>query len=481
MTMDMFLCLFGLAWIQPFTVSLHTEHIRVKTNHVLHVIDDMFVGVNIDSGRLRYNLKFHNVSSPKLLALGKALAPGYLRVGGTSGDYMVFDPTHDIATGQQFQLRATTWDDLNMFVQKIGLKLVIGLNLMLRDGTKWNPSNAKLLLKYSSDKGYPFAGIELGNAPNFYYRQWNTTVSEAQLASDFKELKQVLQGTAYKSSLILGPDVASYEDKFLNNFLTDGGASAVDVLTVHHYYFNGNTAKLEDFSDHSIMDRLISEVQTVVGMVRSYHGLVAWLGETSSGYGGGTPGIGNRYVAGNLWLDKLGVSAKYGIKRVMRQSFFGGHHSLLDDNSDPTPDYWLTLLYKRLVGNKVFDVPSSSDNIRLYAHCTKLNNVYNYKPGSITVYALNLNKDPVLLTISDLNINSMDRFWLTPEGGNLTSTKVQLNGNTLELVNNQIPHMMPRSVGSGTMKVPGNSFGFIVIPDANIAACQSQGHGTIVG
>ncbi|XP_046565264.1 hyaluronoglucuronidase-like isoform X2 [Haliotis rubra] len=165
----------------------------------------------------------------------------------------------------------------------------------------------------------------------------------------------------------------------------------------------------------------------------------------------------------------------------MRQSFFGGHHSLLDDNSDPTPDYWLTLLYKRLVGNKVFDVPSSSDNIRLYAHCTKLNNVYNYKPGSITVYALNLNKDPILLTISDLNINSMDRFWLTPEGGNLTSTKVQLNGKTLELVNNQIPHMMPRSLRSGTMKVPGNSFGFIVIPDANIAVCQSQGHGTIIG
>ncbi|XP_046566480.1 heparanase-like [Haliotis rubra] len=206
MTMDMFLCLFGLAWIQPFTVSLHTEHIRVKTNHVLHVIDDMFVGVNIDSGRLRYNLKFHNVSSPKLQALGKALAPGYLRVGGTSGDYMVFDPTHDIATGQQFQLRATTWDDLNMFVQRLDS----------------------------------------------------------------------------------------------NCFLTDGGASAIDVLTVHHYYFNGNTAKLEDFSYHSIMDRLISEVQTVVGMVRSYHGLVAWLGETSSGYGGGTPGIGNRYVAGNL-------------------------------------------------------------------------------------------------------------------------------------------------------------------------------------
>ncbi|XP_046584058.1 heparanase-like [Haliotis rubra] len=394
---------------------------------------------------------------------------------------MVFDPTHNIATGDQFQLPANTWDDLNMFVHKIGFKLVIGLNLVLRNGTRWNPSNAKLLLKYSSDKGYPFAGIELGNEPNLYFRHRNITISDAQVASDFKELKQVLQGTAYKSSLILGPDIAGYKDKVIKNFLSLGGASVIDVLTIHHYYFDGHTAKLEDFSDYTIMDRLIPELRSVMNTVRSYHGLVAWLGETSSGYGGGTPGIGDRYVAGNLWLDKLGVSAKYGFKRVLRQSLFGGHYSLTDSNNDPTPDYWLTLLYKRLVGNKVFDVPSSSTSIRLYAHCTKLNNVYNYKPGSITVYALNLNKDPILLTISDLNINSMDRFWLTPEGGDLTSTKVQLNGNTLELVNNQIPHMMPRSLGSGTMKVPGNSFGFIVIPDANIAACQSQGHGTIIG
>ncbi|XP_046553604.1 heparanase-like [Haliotis rubra] len=394
---------------------------------------------------------------------------------------MVFDPTHYIATGQQFQLQAKTWDDLNMFLHKTGFKLVIGLNVMLRDGTRWNPSNAKLLLKYSSDKGYPFAGIELGNEPNLFCQHWNTTVSDVQLGRDYKELKQVVQRNPYKSSLILGPDIAGYKDKFINNFLSNGGVSVLDVLTIHHYYFNGQTAKLEDFSKSSIMDKLISELHTVAGIVRNHHGLVAWLGETSSGYGGGTPGIGDRYVAGNLWLDKLGASAKYGLKGVLRQGFFGGHYSLLDSNSDPNPDYWLTLLYRRLVGNKVFDIPSSSDNIRLYAHCTKLNNVYNYEPGSITVYALNLNTAPVILTISDLHGRSADAFWLTPEGGDLKSQKVRLNGKTLELVNNQIPQMTPRHLGNRQMTVPGNTFGFIVIPDANIAACQSQGHGTIIG
>ncbi|XP_048250529.1 heparanase-like [Haliotis rufescens] len=475
------LWLLGLAWIQPFSVSMHTEHITVKVDHVLQEIDDMFVGVTIDSSQLRSNLTTPNIRSPKLVTLGKALAPGYVRVGGTSGDRMVFDPNYHIDPSQQFHLQANTWDALNAFVHNTGLKLVISLNLLLRDGTKWNPSDAKQLLKYSSDKGYPFAGIELGNEPNLYYRHRNTTVSDAQLGRDFMELKQVLQGTVYKSSLIIGPDTAGYKDTFIKNFLSHGGASVINVLTFHQYYFNGRTAKLEDFSKYSIMNRLTSTLHSVMNTVRGHHGLVAWLGETSSGYGGGTPGIADRYVAGNLWLDKLGVSAKYGLKGVMRQEIFGGNYALIDDNGDPNPDYWLTLLYKRLVGNKVFDVPSTSSDLRLYAHCTKLNNVYHYKPGSITVYGLNMHRDHVTLAISEAHGKNVDIFWMTPEGGDLKSKKVEVNGKTLELVNNQIPHIMPKALGTGTIVVAPRSFGFIVIPDANIAACKSQSHGPIIG
>ena len=39
-----------------------------------------------------------------------------------------------------------------------------------------------------------------------------------------------------------------------------------------------------------------------------------------------------------------------------------------------TQDFWLSVLYKRLVGVKVLDVDGSLDygrNVRVYAHCAK--------------------------------------------------------------------------------------------------------------
>ena len=73
---------------------------------------------------------------------------------------------------------------------------------------------------------------------------------------------------------------------------------------------------------------------------------------------------------------------------VIRQTFYGGQYSLIDRNLDPYPDYWLSLLYKRLVGSRTLDltVNSSIRYVRAYAACTK----YVFYSVTISIICISL-------------------------------------------------------------------------------------------
>jgi len=66
------------------------------------------------------------------------------------------------------------------------------------------------------------------------------------------------------------------------------------------YYINGKTAELEDMMSTDVLDSLVEQLtklqHTVAAAGRKHNPL--WLGETSSCYGGGAPGLSDSYVAG---------------------------------------------------------------------------------------------------------------------------------------------------------------------------------------
>lgn len=65
------------------------------------------------------------------------------------------------------------------------------------------------------------------------------------------------------------------------------------------YYTNGRTATINDSMDPSLLNELPIYIFNVSHCVSNYKlNPVIWLGETGSTYGGGTPGLSNRYVAG---------------------------------------------------------------------------------------------------------------------------------------------------------------------------------------
>ena len=123
------------------------------------------------------------------------------------------------------------------------------------------------------------------------------------------------------------------------------------------------------------MNGFISAVKEVVGL----NFTSSWLGETSSAYDGGGKNLSDTFVAGYLWLDKLGVSALYGLDVVVRQEIYGSYqigeissYSLINMAMRPNPDYWLTFLYKKIVGRQIFNLTftPSNENLRIYAAST---------------------------------------------------------------------------------------------------------------
>lgn len=68
------------------------------------------------------------------------------------------------------------------------------------------------------------------------------------------------------------------------------------------YYFDGTTATKETYMNASYfadLANIISKTSAILSASK-YPEVPLWLGETSNGYGGGTPNVSNRYVDGFL-------------------------------------------------------------------------------------------------------------------------------------------------------------------------------------
>ena len=74
-------------------------------------------------------------------------------------------------------------------------------------------------------------------------------------------------------------------------------------MCVASYYINGRTARLEDMMSADVLNSLPEQLSrlrdTIVAAGRSDSPV--WLGESSSCWGGGAPGLSDRYVAGFMW------------------------------------------------------------------------------------------------------------------------------------------------------------------------------------
>lgn len=469
--------------------------------HPLTMMSDEYLSVGLDTSQI-VHYETVNFSDAKLIELASALSPGYLRLGGTMSDRLIFskedvinvtcdhcpiEHKHLCASVKNhckhnlpfFIMTGSKWSEINEFCKAVGVKMLFTMNVLIRNHNGWNEHNAKELVIYSKHKSYNI-DFQLGNEPNSFRHVFNISINPEQLAQDFAKLRALLDEHGYKKSLIVGPDTTrpqpnrpeclQYMVEFLGN-----GSKYIGARGWHQYYLNGREANLNDFWDINTLNLLNEQIETMTENTRRYNDIPMWLTETSSAYGGGAPDLSNSYAGSPLWIDKLGLAAKSNIKIVVRQSLIGGNYSLLDKNFEPLPDFWISLLYKKLVGKKVLDIECEcSIRQRLYAHCTKQSNLYKNE-NTITIFGVNLEMRSIQLLLNGSAITSdvdIDEYIVSAPSHNRMSKTILLNGFPI-YYQSPLPELLPRHYANGkALKIPPYSIGFWVIKNVAMEACS---------
>ncbi|XP_004268482.1 inactive heparanase-2 isoform X1 [Orcinus orca] len=389
-------------------------------------------------------------------------------------------------------LTARSLDKLYNFADCSGLHLIFALNALRRNpNNSWNSSSALSLLKYSASKKYNISW-ELGNEPNNYRTMRGRAVNGSQLGKDYIQLKSLLQPIRiYSRASLYGPNIGRPRKNvitLLDGFMKVAG-NTVDAVTWQHCYIDGRVVKVMDFLKTRLLDTLSDQIRKIQKVVNTYTpGKKIWLEGVVTTSVGGTNNLSDSYAAGFLWLNTLGMLANRGIDVVIRHSFFDhGYNHLVDQNFNPLPDYWLSLLYKRLIGPKVLAVHVAGlqrkprpgrvirDKLRIYAHCTNHHN-HNYVRGSITLFIINLHRSRKKIKLAGtLRDKLVHQYLLQPYGQEgLKSKSVQLNGQPLVMVDDgTLPELKPRPLRAGrTLVIPPVTMGFYVVKNVNALACR---------
>ncbi|XP_067995683.1 inactive heparanase-2 isoform X5 [Melanerpes formicivorus] len=472
----------------------------VNTKTPVRIISENFLSLQLDPSIIHDGwLDF--LSSRRLVTLARGLAPAFLRFAGKRTDFLQFHNVKNPAKsrggpGPDYYLKnyedARSLDKLYNFADCSGLHLIFALNALRRNpNNSWNSSNALSLLKYSASKKYNISW-ELGNEPNNYRTLMGRSVNGSQLGKDYIQLRSLLQLIrTYSKANLYGPNIGRPRKNviaLLEGFMKVAG-STVDAVTWQHYYIDGRVAKVTDFLKTRLLDTLSDQIRKIQKVVNTYTpGKKIWLEGVGATSSGGMNNLSDSYAAGFLWLNTLGLLASQGIDVVVRHSFLDhGHNHLVDQNFNPLPDYWLSLLYKRLIGPKVLAIHVAGlqrkprpgrvirDKLRIYAHCTSYHN-HNYVRGSITLYIINLHRSRKKIKLAGtLRGKIVHQYLLQPYGKEgLHSKLVQLNGQPLAMVDDgTLPELKPRQLRAGrTLVIPPLTMSFYVVKNVNALACR---------
>jgi heparanase 1 len=446
----------------------------------------------IEVGTGSHHTQPFDFSDKKLIALTRELSPAFLRIGGTEADLVYYDVDSSLASdlprGFDLVFKKDQIDALAAFVEETQLSLFFTVNAGPgpRSEGRWNSQNAEKLLRYMKSKDYPVEVWELGNEPNAYWiiHGLRHQIDGKTYADDFLHFKKTVK-RFFPSASVAGASCAYWPllGEPLNfffgvhkDFLKAGG-DHVDIVTWHYYPQQSRRcgvavrrANPDRMLDPRNLDEMVKWSLQVNAEQAEYASQAeVWLGETGHAQCGGEPGVSDTFVGSLWWLDQLALGARLGQKVMVRQTLAGSDYGLIDHASmEPLPDYWSSLLWKRLMGEDVYAIENAGGNpyIRVYAHTTARR--AGFSEDAITLLIINLHKEGTAhVTIPKTKFTQKTVYGLSAD--DIYGSEVNINGNPLVFESGKMPDLLALGEAgdsaSPEMAIAPTSIQFIVLHD----------------
>ena len=340
-------------------------------------------------------------------------SPGYLRVGGTYTDYVLYmvpdsrtgmmpwDPTCGVPKLANGTVEPTTcppnsypcclhlstarWNETLHFAHAVGWRVAFTLNLLHgrgfppRYGTAscvvkaaWDPSNAEALLRWTVANVPPAmwpSHLGLGN-------ELDDCLTADQWLADLRTLQAVVDRVfpAAQRPALVAPDVAQgtldWQRDFLEGWASEptlANATGGAAFAYHSYHNSNGTVQflgdavfdpeyyagfLYDYTAHGGLQRLAAP------------GLELWLTETSSSMAPAPSGQVNGVSAApdTFWyVNALGMAAATGHHVFVKETLTGNRLETLASHYcasgtpayHPHPSFWVAILWQRIMGRNV--------------------------------------------------------------------------------------------------------------------------------
>ena len=411
--------------------------VAVDEQAVIHTVDERYLSVAVDlsqvtggkwwnpdaegteGGSGTVSAPVFNFDRPQLNAMVSALSPSYLRIGGSESDKVYYElderalETDNVPDGYESVLTGGQWDRLNAFAERNRLDVVFTLNAgpsSRDDEGAWSGDNAAALMEYTAARQFPVAVWELGNeVNNFWYvfetgeqigarRYHRDSVHALELVEELHP-SAAFGGQGAMVWPVLGEPLGLFFGMSVPALRRNSGLQ--DVVSWHYYPQQSRRGPIASRKAHPARLLEPRNLDEVVHWARRFRDArdrhmpdaELWVGETGNAQFGGEPRLSDVYLGGLWWLDQLGALAREQHDVVIRQSLTGMNYGLIDETTlAPRPDFWNSVMWKRLMGPEVLPAVVSSESgdgakVRAYAHRTA------GAPESTTVLLINLHHD----------------------------------------------------------------------------------------